>query len=337
VLAAALGNTGANVDILSYRPWILSRKVAKSYRAGRVFLSVLDLKSGVMILTTVYRAGDAAHAFPPTGGLGLNSGLGDVHNLAYKLAAVLQGNASDSLLDTYETDRRPVAMVNSIQSVKNGQKIFNLLKTLGLGDDVERARANLYKSIHDPKIKTSIDEQVEGQREHFDNVSERSSTSSRANTICLQLELHIGYVYDSPAIPPHASHYRPKFEVGARIPHTWIKIKTPGLPPVDVSYIDEFSEADIKARKYSTLDLCEFDKFVLIGNLDVPGVKTVRLGVDYEVVGDDGKDWVQKAGVASGGGLLVRPDQHILHVLKPGTTMEDIQKVVAEHLGITSK
>ena len=101
-------------DILSFRPWILSRKIARSYRAGKVFL-----------------AGDAAHSFPPNGGLGLNSGIADVHNLAYKIAAVLKGWASDSLLESYQADRRPVAEVNALQSVKNGKQIFGLLKALG--------------------------------------------------------------------------------------------------------------------------------------------------------------------------------------------------------------
>jgi 2-polyprenyl-6-methoxyphenol hydroxylase-like FAD-dependent oxidoreductase len=70
VVTSAIGQD-VPFDVLSYRPWILSRKVAKSYRMRNVFL-----------------AGDAAHSFPPTGGLGLNSGLADVHNLAYKIAAV---------------------------------------------------------------------------------------------------------------------------------------------------------------------------------------------------------------------------------------------------------
>jgi 2-polyprenyl-6-methoxyphenol hydroxylase-like FAD-dependent oxidoreductase len=67
---------------------MLSRKIARSYRANNVFL-----------------AGDAAHAFSPNGGLALNSGIADVHNLAYKIAAVLKGWASTTLLDTYETER----------------------------------------------------------------------------------------------------------------------------------------------------------------------------------------------------------------------------------------
>lgn len=119
------------------------------------------------------RVGDAAHSFPPTGGLGLNSGIADVHNLAYKIAAVHRGWATSSILQTYEDDRRQIALVNSAQSVKNGKKIFSFLKTLGTAgiDNVEEARRNLHKSIHDPKKQDMIAREVEGQREHFDNVS----------------------------------------------------------------------------------------------------------------------------------------------------------------------
>jgi putative polyketide hydroxylase len=66
--------------------------VAERYRTGRIFL-----------------AGDAAHEMPPTGGFGLNTGVQDVHNLAWKLAAVLQDKADESLLDTYDRERRPQA------------------------------------------------------------------------------------------------------------------------------------------------------------------------------------------------------------------------------------
>jgi hypothetical protein len=86
------------------------------------------------------------------------------------VALVLQGQAGDDLLDTYEAERRHVAIVNSMQSVKNGKKIFGLLKTLGLGDDLLAARENLYASLKDPAKVKLIDEGVEDQREHFDNV-----------------------------------------------------------------------------------------------------------------------------------------------------------------------
>jgi 2-polyprenyl-6-methoxyphenol hydroxylase-like FAD-dependent oxidoreductase len=69
----------------------------------------------------LFAAGDSAHRFPPTGGMGLNSGVQDVHNLVWKLAAVAQGTAADSLLDTYEEERRPVARRNAELIVVRGQ------------------------------------------------------------------------------------------------------------------------------------------------------------------------------------------------------------------------
>jgi len=71
--------------------WNFRIEVADTYRKGRVFI-----------------AGDAAHSHPPYGGHGLNSGLEDVTNLGWKLAAKLQGWGSEALLDTYTEERRPV-------------------------------------------------------------------------------------------------------------------------------------------------------------------------------------------------------------------------------------
>lgn len=71
--------------------WDLRFAVADSYRAGRIFI-----------------AGDAAHSHPPYGGYGINSGFEDARNLAWKLAAVIQGQANETLLDSYDAERRPV-------------------------------------------------------------------------------------------------------------------------------------------------------------------------------------------------------------------------------------
>lgn len=153
-LKAAVG-PDTHIEVLSWRPWILSRKVARQYRSGNVFL-----------------AGDAAHSFPPTGGLGLNSGLADVHNLAYKIATALEEPATHAMLDSYENERRHVAQVNSQQSVRNGKKIFSLLKAVGTTTgDVASDRKNLHRSLHDKKRRERIDEEVKDQQEHFDNVS----------------------------------------------------------------------------------------------------------------------------------------------------------------------
>ena len=70
----------------------IQRRLADTYRRGRVLL-----------------AGDAAHIHSPIGGQGMNTGIGDAENLAWQLALVISGRAGDGLLDTYETERRPIA------------------------------------------------------------------------------------------------------------------------------------------------------------------------------------------------------------------------------------
>lgn len=79
------------VEIDDVQPWTATAATAERFREGRIFL-----------------AGDAAHLMPPTGGFGGNTGVGDVHNLVWKLAMVLRGDAGPALLDSYEPERKPV-------------------------------------------------------------------------------------------------------------------------------------------------------------------------------------------------------------------------------------
>ena len=97
----AVGDMELAVDIHSVQSWAMTAQVANQYRKGRTFL-----------------IGDAAHAFPPTGGLGLNTGVHDAHNLAWKLAWEISGRAPANLLDTYEAERRPIGIANTEHSVK---------------------------------------------------------------------------------------------------------------------------------------------------------------------------------------------------------------------------
>jgi 2-polyprenyl-6-methoxyphenol hydroxylase-like FAD-dependent oxidoreductase len=87
----ALGAPDLDVEIENVQQWNACADWAERYRDGRIFL-----------------AGDAAHNMPPTGGFGGNTGVADAHNLAWKLAAVLDGSADPALLDTYEVERLPV-------------------------------------------------------------------------------------------------------------------------------------------------------------------------------------------------------------------------------------
>jgi 2-polyprenyl-6-methoxyphenol hydroxylase-like FAD-dependent oxidoreductase len=90
------------VQVLGVSPWEASAIVADRYRFGDVFLT-----------------GDAAHEMPPTGGFGLNTGVQDVHNLTWKIAAVLRGNADDTLLDSYHDERQPLARLITENALAN--------------------------------------------------------------------------------------------------------------------------------------------------------------------------------------------------------------------------
>jgi 2-polyprenyl-6-methoxyphenol hydroxylase-like FAD-dependent oxidoreductase len=95
----ALGTRDIPVTIDNVMHWEAAAQVASRLQTSRVFI-----------------AGDAAHVMPPTGGFGGNTGVQDAHNLAWKLARVLNGAASASLLSTYDDERRPVAKLSVEQA-----------------------------------------------------------------------------------------------------------------------------------------------------------------------------------------------------------------------------
>ena len=95
----ALGAPDIDVEIEDVQRWGAAAEWAERLRAGRVLL-----------------AGDSAHVMPPTGGYGGNTGVHDAHNLAWKLAYVLDGRATEDLLDTYEAERLPVARMTVEQA-----------------------------------------------------------------------------------------------------------------------------------------------------------------------------------------------------------------------------
>ncbi len=98
----ALGDESINIDVKSISYWRMSAQVAQTFRKNRVLL-----------------VGDAAHRFPPTGGLGMNTGIADAHNIAWKLQTVISGLGEEKLLDTYEQERKPIAEQNTEKSLSN--------------------------------------------------------------------------------------------------------------------------------------------------------------------------------------------------------------------------
>ena len=92
LIRTATGIPQLELTIQDTMTWRMDAQLANAYRNSRVLL-----------------AGDAAHVMPPTGGHGMNTGIGDADNLAWKLAAVTTGHATDALLDPYQAERRPIA------------------------------------------------------------------------------------------------------------------------------------------------------------------------------------------------------------------------------------
>jgi putative polyketide hydroxylase len=135
LIRTALGLPAAAIEIVSILPWEAAVRVARDFQVGRVFL-----------------AGDAAHQMPPWGGQGANTGVADAHNLAWKLAAVLQGRAAPTLLATYDAERRPVGTVAAEESgqVADERGLFTIgnvgqgfadrfIRLIGYGNDYASA------------------------------------------------------------------------------------------------------------------------------------------------------------------------------------------------------
>jgi 2-polyprenyl-6-methoxyphenol hydroxylase-like FAD-dependent oxidoreductase len=105
------------VHVIGHCPWNAGQAlVAERYRAGRIFL-----------------AGDAAHLFTPTGGFGMNTGIDDSHNLAWKLAALCQGWGGPRLVDSYEIERKPIGDRNTGAS----RKYASMMHDAVVPEDVE--------------------------------------------------------------------------------------------------------------------------------------------------------------------------------------------------------
>jgi 2-polyprenyl-6-methoxyphenol hydroxylase-like FAD-dependent oxidoreductase len=102
LIRQGVGIADLPVKILGVSYWEAAAVVADRYRDGRLFL-----------------AGDAAHEMPPTGGFGMNTGVQDVQNLCWKMAAVLKGQAGAALLDTYHPERQPLGLVTTRNSLEN--------------------------------------------------------------------------------------------------------------------------------------------------------------------------------------------------------------------------
>lgn len=227
LIRQALGTADVPFSFKAAKLWNMSAQVAQTYRAGPVFL-----------------AGDAAHRFPPTGGLGMNSGIQDAHNLAWKLALVLNGKAPDSLLDSYEAERRPIAQTYTDHSVHNAADVFRVSQVIGEFDGPEAVAAGLAclrKGGEEAQaLQAEIDQAIEDQRAHYSFLGLDLGYVYRTGALIADLDRELpDMVNDRVA----ATRYRGRIAEGARFPH--VPLNGP---------------ADVK----STLDLVGHGRFTLL-------------------------------------------------------------------------
>ena len=177
--------------------WVRKRTVADRFMDGRVFL-----------------AGDSAHAHPPNGGLGMNTGIQDAFDLGWKLAATLEGWGGPNLLESYDYERRPASARAAEVSLSNYQRLLS-------------ARPNT--EIAAPTPEGEAVRRTVGRR-----LVEENEKSWHP------VGVHLGYIYDpSPIIVPDGSTkpaedtigYAPTSFPGARAPHVWL---SPGKSILDL-------------------------------------------------------------------------------------------------------
>jgi hypothetical protein len=176
------------LTVLSVQPWAGYQVVAEHYRKGRVFL-----------------CGDSAHLFNPTGGFGMNTAIADAADLSWKLAAHLAGWGGETLLDSYETERRPVGVRNTVEAGANFDRVATLM-TLPeeIEEDSERGR--------------------QARAAAAENIHSQKKTWSASG-------MHLGFRYEnsplivpdgSPPTPDTAQVYHPTSRPGHRTPHVWL-------------------------------------------------------------------------------------------------------------------
>src|SRR5262245_43526101 len=197
-IRAAVGVERLDPEVLSLGLWKLNATVAERFVQGRVLL-----------------CGDAAHQFPPTGGLGVNTGLQGMHNAMWKLAWFVLGRAGWPLVETYQTERRAVALRITSQSLQNSINV---------------ARINAAAATGAQGVLTA--EQIVTESRRYGN----------------HLGVEFGSVYQSGAVIPDGtqppsvadsySDYLPSATPGARTPHVWL-----GQPEAWLSTLDLFGSA----------------------------------------------------------------------------------------------
>jgi 2,4-dichlorophenol 6-monooxygenase len=285
---AALGLPDVEMKIHRITRWTVEAVIASQFRAGRVFL-----------------VGDAAHRHPPTGGLGLTSGIQDAHNLCWKLAAILAGHASPALLDTYEPERRSSVSRNAQRSLENAVNQFAIGAATALSPE-NTAEQNW----------ASLKRLWSGHPEDAGHRAELLRLMRAQSMEFCEHNVEYGYAYDSAAVADDGSAapepveeirvYEPSTRPGCPLPHAWVEDEAGGRRPIK--------------------DLVRPGRFLLIAGeegqawcraaedlADAHGlpVDTLRIGHTEGDLFDPRCTWLRRRQIGPEGAILVRPDRFV--------------------------
>ena len=283
-----VGDPELEIDLISANTWTVNNAYAEQMSSGRVFIM-----------------GDAAHRHPPSNGLGSNTSIQDAFNLAWKLAAVVNGQAGERLLDSYTEERAPIAkqiVTSANQSIAEFGPIFEALGMTG-GTDYETIKANMDKRCGtDAAAETQrelLREAIAFKKYEFDAHGVEMNQRYRSDAIVSDDQMEPDFALDADL------HYQPTTWPGARIPHAWL--------------------FDSQGKKYSSLDLAGQGAFTVFTGLggqawaDAAAKISEELGIKIQahVIGprqayvDHVGDWARAREVNDSGCILTRPDQHV--------------------------
>jgi 2,4-dichlorophenol 6-monooxygenase len=252
----------------------------------------------------VFCVGDAVHRHPPGNALGANTSVQDSHNLAWKIAAVLAGQAAPSLLETYSAERAPIArqiVKRANQSPRDWGKFYAALGLTDAGDVNDMTR----------QIDVRKDNTAEGQRRRAALVEAMDFKNYEFNTHGHDM----GQFYESDAIVSDGSklpeprrdpqlYYEQSTVPGSHLPHAWVGDHKVKFAMMDIAPYSRFTlMTGIAGQPWE--DVAE----KVAAELKVP-LAAVVIGPGRDVT-DLYYDWAKVREIDESGALLIRPDKHV--------------------------
>ncbi|KAJ5397894.1 hypothetical protein N7509_006007 [Penicillium cosmopolitanum] len=288
-----IGDDSIHTEILGVSKWRINDVVAEKFSNGRVFC-----------------LGDAVHRHPPSNGLGSNTCIQDAYNLAWKVAYVLKGQASPSILETYTTERQPVGrgvVTRANQSFRHHGPVWDALGvSLPNTDDRKRALDELTHATPNGRSRrAALQSAIEETEHEYHALGTEMGQFYKSSAVYSADEQTSFFTPEVVAQDPDLVLTRSTYP-GCRVPHVWLNNATP------VQRISSIDLAGGGAYTIYTGIGGEAWKYAATQVGSELGIKincySIGFRQDYE---DVYFDWARVRGVDETGCVLVRPDRFV--------------------------